>query len=75
MMYEATRTSDYKKIKQEAYLEAIENTLEEVRNGTMEFVSININREIETIKDGGDIVGMEHTGIITLEITLRPARK
>ena len=75
MMYKATRETDHEKVKQETYLEAIENTLEDVRNGNMEFVSIDVNREIETIRDGDDVIGMQHTGVITISFTIRPKRK
>ena len=74
-MYEATHKSDFDKVKQEAYLEAIDNTLNEVRNGTMEFVSIDVNREIEKRCYGNDIVDIRHTGVVTIGFTIRPKRK
>jgi len=74
-MYKATRETDIEKVKQEAYLVAIDNTLNEVRNGIMEFISIDVNREIETKSYGNDIVDMRHTGVITISFTIRPRRK
>ena len=64
-----------KGMKQKAYLEAIERTLEEVRDGIMEFVSIDVNREIETHSYGNDVVDMRHTGVVTISFTIRPRRK